>query len=491
MNLYDKMVKIARKKLKMTPLPHQSRVAKSMGTGILGQLVFHGLGSGKTFTAINTADSLKLPLIVIAPASLRENFKKEIKSAGLGGRTTVISYNEAVRDSGLKSFQGKVSRSLVVYDEVHNAGRTESSRSTLLKVLKPKKVLMLTGTPIRNFPSEMVPIMAGLGIDGAPKSTESFNDMFLDYGDDSVIDNIINAIMNSSKDAKPKNLNSFKKMLKGKVDFYSSLNPKDYPNVKEEVVDVPMDKKHYAAYEQMMNRNPMTKFKVEYGFTPTEKDRSGMMSFLIGPRMASNTPTSVDPSIPYTSSVKVKKMLSDIKKFRKKDDKFKGLVYSNFLDSGIKGVARGLTKANVPHDVFTGEMNDAQKRIAVKRYNEGKSKVILISGAGAEGIDLKGTKLVQVMEPHWNNSRVKQVIGRAARYMSHSHLPKKERKVVVKKYQSTLPKKWYEKLFRLKGRLSADQYIRNLANKKDELNQPFLNALREVGTHDKRRVRKS
>lgn len=68
------------------------------------------------------------------------------------------------------------------------------------------------------------------------------------------------------------------------------------------------------------------------------------------------------------------------------------------------------------HDVFTGALTKEQKNQAVQRYNEdnGKPKVLLVSSSGGEGLDLKGTGLVQILEPHFNKSKIQQVVGRAA-----------------------------------------------------------------------------
>jgi ERCC4-related helicase len=86
-------------------------------------------------------------------------------------------------------------------------------------------------------------------------------------------------------------------------------------------------------------------------------------------------------------------------------------------------------------------MNDKEKKEAVKAFNSGKINTLLISGAGAEGIDLKGTRNIHITEPHWNEARVDQVIGRGVRFKSHDHLPEKDRSVTVTKYYSTVPKK--------------------------------------------------
>ena len=55
----------------------------------------------------------------------------------------------------------------------------------------------------------------------------------------------------------------------------------------------------------------------------------------------------------------------------------------------------------------------------------GNIKVIMITKAGAEGLDLKNVRNVHIMEPYWYETRIQQVIGRAARYNSHIDLPEK------------------------------------------------------------------
>ena len=55
--------------------------------------------------------------------------------------------------------------------------------------------------------------------------------------------------------------------------------------------------------------------------------------------------------------------------------------------------------------------------------NGDKVKVILISLAGAEGLDFKFIRQVHIMEPWYNLSRIEQIIGRAIRHCSHKNLP--------------------------------------------------------------------
>ena len=63
-------------------------------------------------------------------------------------------------------------------------------------------------------------------------------------------------------------------------------------------------------------------------------------------------------------------------------------------------------------------------------------RVFCITSAGAEGLSLKNVRAVHVMEPYWNDVRLKQVKGRAIRIGSHMDLPPEERNVSIYTYIS-------------------------------------------------------
>ena len=50
-------------------------------------------------------------------------------------------------------------------------------------------------------------------------------------------------------------------------------------------------------------------------------------------------------------------------------------------------------------------------------------KVFMITASGSEGINLRNTRYVHIMEPYWHPARVEQVVGRARRICSHRELP--------------------------------------------------------------------
>jgi hypothetical protein len=69
------------------------------------------------------------------------------------------------------------------------------------------------------------------------------------------------------------------------------------------------------------------------------------------------------------------------------------------------------------------------------------AKVFCITSAGAEGLSLKCVREVHIMEPYWNDVRLKQVKGRAIRIGSHLELPEADRDVSIYTYISCFSNK--------------------------------------------------
>ena len=83
-------------------------------------------------------------------------------------------------------------------------------------------------------------------------------------------------------------------------------------------------------------------------------------------------------------------------------------------------------------------------------------KVVIISRAGAEGLDFKNIRQIHIMEPWYNMSRIEQIIGRGVRNMSHCNLPMKERNVEIYMHASKT----------VEGKIAADMYLYQLSFKK-------------------------
>jgi hypothetical protein len=103
-------------------------------------------------------------------------------------------------------------------------------------------------------------------------------------------------------------------------------------------------------------------------------------------------------------------------------------------------------------------------------------KVFLGTSAAAEGISLKNVRQVHIMEPHWNNVRIQQVIGRARRICSHYTLPKDERNFKVYNYHMKLTSKQQDTMGEDD---STDQAIYHIAENKEKINLQFLQILKD------------
>ena len=119
-------------------------------------------------------------------------------------------------------------------------------------------------------------------------------------------------------------------------------------------------------------------------------------------------------------------------------------------------------------------------------------KIFMITSSGAEGINLKNTRYVHIIEPYWHMVRIEQVIGRARRICSHQDLPEELRTVKVFLYLSVLSEeqKKSEKNIELRIRdvsrvdgetpVTTDESLFEIASLKDKDNKVFLKAVKET-----------
>lgn len=318
----------------MKSLPHQDRLVEKLKDDRAGLLVYHGLGSGKTFAAINAAKQLDLPILAITPASLRENFKKEINKSGYDGESKVVSYEEAVKNKDNPEFLEYAKNSLVVYDEAHRMGQEGTARSKLTSQIPANKTMLLTGTPIRNRPQELIPLLKALNVKNLPTSSKDFSDAFI--GHDMKAPSLWNQLVWGDQiedTVSAKNLNVLKGKLQGYIDYHGS-DKSEMPEVKEETIKVKMSPLQYDTYKYMIGKSPALAHKIRYGIPPDKKDASKMQSFMIGPRLVGNNPAIYNQAASAEDASKVMRAADEIEKRYKSDENFRGVAYSAFLESG-------------------------------------------------------------------------------------------------------------------------------------------------------------
>ncbi len=119
-------------------------------------------------------------------------------------------------------------------------------------------------------------------------------------------------------------------------------------------------------------------------------------------------------------------------------------------------------------------------------------KVFMITASGAEGISLKNTRYVHIMEPYWHPVRIQQVIGRARRICSHQDLPESLRTVDVFLYLMKFTEAQLNSEATIELRLkdtskrdgvtplTSDQALWEIATLKEEVTDKILDAVKEA-----------
>lgn len=214
--------------------------------------------------------------------------------------------------------------------------------------------------------------------------------------------------------------------------------------------------------------------------TPLEnKDAASLNQFATGVRQASLSPMHHDSTaIPEDSP----KLVEAVKRMAEaaKAPRFRGVAYSNYIDAGLRPYAGFLRKKGIEPLMFTGSMNAKEKKALVDEYNslDRKAKILLLSSSGGEGLDLKGTRRLQIPEPHFNRAKIDQVIGRGARFRSHADLPATDRNLVVEQFHSVMPRRWYHKLFGSQPDCAIDDYLAQDSERKQNLINGVIGAVR-------------
>ena len=195
------------------------------------------------------------------------------------------------------------------------------------------------------------------------------------------------------------------------------------------------------------------------------------------------------------------------------------LVYSNFVGLyGIQFIAEalkqnGYTNYNDKKNKVNGEKGTFIKWTGNERNIKSKEtfnnlknkngdliKVFLMTSSGKEGINLLSIRQIHIVEPWWNYTLIKQVIGRGIRICSHDHIEKKDfidfrykkelqtynnRIVNVFKYYGFIDlrndKDISKKILiqRMKGR-SIDYRMKTVSDNKEKYKKTLLALMKEI-----------
>jgi superfamily II DNA or RNA helicase len=476
-----------------------------------GLLVYHKIGGGKTCVAISIAEKFigKKNIIVVVPASLKGNFRTELRTPCTGEKYlsnkerdiikklqptdkkyidiieksddiinqnyNIYSYNKFV--DFLRIGKIDLTNSLLIIDEIQNmVSETGVYYHVLYNTIKQApydlRLVLLTATPIFDKPIELALTMNLLIHDEFPIGND-FNESF---------------IKKNGNDYEVINMNIFKEKIKGYVSYYQGAPEYVFPRTELYFVNCPMSEPQLELY------NIIAKHEYTSGDFSLLNDNISN-NFYIGTRMTSNfmypygqeydTLSDSDFELDVLSSLS-RKYYKIIKKIKKCHGII--FIYSNFKQyGGLASLIRAL-KVNGYRDyansgigkntfaVWSGDQKmkyrEKIKEIFNNKNNEDGSKIKIILGSSAikEGVTLLRVQQVHIIEPYWNWSRLDQVMGRANRYCSHKDVVKEKQLVKIYIYFAV-----HNSL-----RMSVDQKIMDIALRKKSINIKFERALKEA-----------
>lgn len=486
MNKY--LVKIAKEKSEQKLRPHTLRALKKLESQD-GLLVDHSMGSGKTLLYLKAIENYqkknpKEQALIIAPASLTTNIYKEIEKHNVNidlSRLETLSYEKATLDAD--RLKAKI-YGMVVADESHKLRDTSTKRHRELSevIVNAKKRLLGTGTSAYNHPADvasLVNLVAAKQI--LPEGRADFENAYINKITEQppLLKRILGhpaREIHKLKDAK-----KLGKILKQHIDHYDLADDPSsagkFPEKTENIKEVEMSPEQHSLYKYMEGKLPFhLRLKVRMNMPLDKKDVSALQSFSSGVRQVSNSTKAFMPNYNKVTP-KIMAAADSLEAEHKKNKKYKTLVYSNFLDSGLNDYSAELTRRGIAHSVYHGGLNKTQKDKILQDYNEDKTRVMLFSSSGTEGLNTKGTRKVQVLEPHFNKSKISQAVARAVRYESHEHLPARDRKVDVEHWHSVFPAKRWN--IGPKSH-SIDQYLHHNSKVKSEISDQMKELVKEA-----------
>jgi SNF2 family DNA or RNA helicase len=503
------------------PQPHQqdmfNMLAQNNGRGFIASSV----GSGKTFGSIYAVEKFgemgrAKNILVITPASLKENYKGNIdrftegntvqtwegshrltldvkgNSKGKNGLNFFLISYELFRrnpDNFLNSKLGPIDT--IVADEIHRAKNfnSETAQSLIYGGSRVTNFIGMTGTLSSNTPAEVIPVMAAItGKKFKIGNPKEFNANFIKTI------NQRNDDGSMSKVKVLKNVSVLKDLFKGSVYYMDpSVKKLDMPDKVVEWVPIKMSEYQKTLYQYALKDiDPSTRKKIEAGIPVNPKQAKNLLIKLLKARQVSNGIHTIDTSVDLLQSAeqtpKIRAMVNDITQHLDNNPNGQALVFTNNIVGGIDVMAAALKARGIKFGVFAGKdvpggdyFGEASRPEAITSYNKGKTKVLIISPAGAEGLDLPNTTFIGVMDPHYNPERILQMEARGVRLKGLGNLPQEQRKVLVRRYYNVVSKTFFQKILNKKNTKTVDEWVYSIASNKSKLNNEFRELIKTRG----------
>lgn len=495
--------------------PHQERlIQKVVNNGGVG-VAAHGVGTGKSFASIATFDRLKRygmanRLLVVTPAGLKKNYTDAVgkfsnfsvqmvepKGSKNGVYMDAIDPNKSVTVVSYDMFRQnpdllmqRTGADMLILDEYHKV--RDPTGSTYKAAVAARKYapnfLGLTGSITNNDPGEIVPL-ANLAAGRVIMRPSQFNARYK-----RTVAKKRGFFGGKGNVTALHNVPDIKKQFGRYVDFLTTEDVGgDMPRKKVDEIRVPMSPEQQKIYEFALSSvDPLTARKIRENLPMDYKEAAQVFTMIQKARQAANSiaPFQRDVTLAQAAdrTPKVSRLIADLQDHMGTTPDGQAILYSNLINGGVDVLDAALTARGIEHAVFVGKDREiAGEKVTstvrdqgVQDFLAGKKKVIVVSPAGAEGLDLRNATLFQSLDGHFNPERTRQAEARGRRLGGLSHRPPEAREVQVKRYFSVYPQAplWKRALGRRQP-TTTDEWINSVALEKHHLNTQLTSAFKQ------------
>ena len=514
------------------PYEHQEKAVQKLFKNKGRMILAHEMGTGKTVTSIYGFEKMRhhgkaKKALVVVPSGLRENFarngvekftnssyqvvgsgsevakkKNYVRTGTEGDKTyTIISYAMFRRDP--KGMMERTGADTLIFDEFHKTRNENASTFKAAIQARPyaTNFMGLTASLINNSPSEIASLLT-ISEQKRHMSPGQFKKRYV-----KTVGFTKGFGGGKKKVTAMQNVEELKRGTQSKIDYVETgdLKGKTMPTKSLTNVDVPMSKEQYQLYQLALDKvGPMKERVLRSDPNITVRDAKMLFAQISQARQVANSMHTARRDITPKKSAevtpKVRRILDDTTKHLSEQDDNKVVLYSNLVRGGVDVLSAGLTAKGIDHAVFVGKGTEVGKnkvtaisrQQGVRDYKEGKKRVIILSGAGAEGLDLKNSTAFYSLDGHFNPQRILQAEARARRLGGQKHREVQNRKVDVRRYRSTVPKEsrpgFFGKMIGRTTPMTTDQWMYDVAGKKFKTQKEFYTAFKKPPKHTRKYI---
>jgi superfamily II DNA or RNA helicase len=484
--------------------PHQSASIQYLNENPAkkGLLLFHSLGSGKTYIALDyTENHPDKKVLILLPEFLKSNWVTQMTSYGVKNtsRYELVSFNEPE-----KILNYDLKNTIVIVDEVHKLVQkirlsdfksSEQYINLYQKVRTAEKLIVLTGTPIFTDTSD-ISYIANL-FDPDEKYPVDPIKFRTEYMRIKPVTSLVRGHITESKlmmvgvpflvtlgalvtlgTSLPWTVPLFALSGSAIIPVTNELYPVNQVTFREFDTEKWKDfSSQYVSYYNVkltQNENYPQKKVVEKTVSYSESQANFFLNFVDADLSVDQVKILLgDESSKYSDSFlkihssklqtellgntlsgreignlefkRANGSLSEAPKFQEvlrtvRSSPGQVAVYSSYFTNGIKKFATFLDRNGMKdqYAILSTDQSTQTQTEILESYNQRKKRILLIHPDITEGISLVGTEQFHILEPLNNTALQEQIIGRAIRYRSHAHLPESRRVVKTYLWESTI-----------------------------------------------------